>query len=117
MAKSSSVLVEKKHGCLWIVLPDSIDMYNYQQIEERIIPELEKNPSHIVLDFSATKALFSSGIGLVVRLKKRASELKQTISLVNIQEKIREGLENVGLETAFEIYKNENDFLKARKKA
>ena len=68
MGKSYTTSVEQRHGCLWITLPDSIDMDNFLKIEERIMPELEKAPQEVVLDFSRTKALFSSGIGLVVRL-------------------------------------------------
>jgi len=116
MGKSYTTHVEDRHGCLWVILPDSIDMDNYLQIEERILPELEKSPKDVALDFSHTKALFSSGIGLVVRLNKQIADKKQKIYLVNIERKIKEGLENVGLDMAFPMYPTEEDFLKNRKK-
>ncbi|MBD3391751.1 MAG: STAS domain-containing protein [Chitinivibrionales bacterium] len=114
MRKSYTTSITTKYGRLWAVLPDSIDMDNYLKIEEIIIPELEKSPKDVVLDFSRTKALFSSGIGLVVRLKKRVNELGQELSLVNIDPKIKEGLENVGLDKAFDMFSSEEDFQKSK---
>ncbi len=114
MGKSYTTFIEERHECLWIVLPDSIDMDNYMKIEERILPELEKSPRDVVLDFSRTKALFSSGIGLIIRLNKQINQAGQQIVLVNIETKIKEGLENVGLDSAFKLYATEEDFVKAR---
>jgi len=114
MKKSYTTRVEKRHGRLWIMLPDSIDMDNYQKIEENIMGEIEHEPQDVVLDFSRTKTLFSSGIGLIVRLKKRVNEKGLNLSLVSIGNKIKEGLENVGLHNVFEIFPSEEAFIKAK---
>ena len=114
MAKSYTTTIETRHGHLWIVLPDSIDMDNYAKIEELILEELETEPRNVALDFTRTKALFSSGIGLVVRLKKLINDKGLGLSLVNLDPKIKEGLENVGLENVMEIYATEEAFVKAK---
>jgi anti-anti-sigma factor len=109
MAKGFTTRFERKQGYLWITLPDSIDMYNYQMIEDRIMPELEGALGDVVLDLSRTKALFSSGIGLVIRLNKKICALGANLAIVNVDRKIREGLENVGLDRNLAIYATEND--------
>jgi anti-anti-sigma factor len=116
MHKNYPTVIETRHGHLWIVLPDSIDMDNYLDIEEEILPTLEKSPQDVVLDFSRTKALFSSGIGLIVRLQKRVRKAGKKLSLVSIEPKIREGLKNVGLGSAFDIYTSEEEFMRAQEK-
>ena len=114
MAKSFTTIVETRHECLWIVLPETIDMDNYLSIEQRIEPEIQGTPRDLALDFSRTKNLFSSGIGMVVRLKKRVDEIGRKLFLVSIDKKIVEGLENVGLERVFEIFPTEENFIESR---
>jgi anti-anti-sigma factor len=103
MPKSFTTLIEEKNNALWITLPNSIDMDNYRKIEDSIAPELSKSRRKIVLDFSRTKSLFSSGLGLVVRLKKKVEQTGGELFLVNVNKKIEEGFENVGLDKLFPI--------------
>jgi anti-anti-sigma factor len=114
MVKNNALGIERRYGCLWIILPDSIDMDNYVKIEDRIMECLAETPMNIVLDFSGTKSLFSSGIGLIVRLNKGVTDKGYTMSLVNVGEKIREGFENVGLDTVFTIFRSEEAFVNSR---
>ncbi len=104
MPKSFTTLIQQKNNALWITLPDSIDMDNYAKIEEAIAPELSGRKNNVVLDFSRTKSLFSSGLGLIVRLKKKVEELNGDLYLVNVNSKIEEGFENVGLDKVLPVY-------------
>ncbi len=111
MAKTFSTQIEKRHDALWISLPDSIDMDNHQKIQEMIEPEMEGGCERVVLDFSHTKSLFSSGLGLIIRLKKLVENKGGKIFLVNVRDKIYEGFENVGLNKTFDIFMTENEFV------
>jgi anti-anti-sigma factor len=110
MTKSSTTFIEKRYGCLWIVLPDSIDMDNYEKIEKTIAPELKESPKKIVLDFSKTENLFSSGLGVIVRLQKRITELGGILFLVNFSPRLKEALEAVGLDRVFKTFSSEAEF-------
>lgn len=111
MTKSFSTQIEKRHDALWISLPDSIDMDNHQRIQEMIEPEMRNGCDRVVLDFSRTTALFSSGLGLIIRLKKLVEQKGGKIYLVNVRDKIYEGFENVGLNKTFEVFMTENEFV------
>ncbi len=103
MPKAFTTQIEERDGAVWIILPDSIDMDNYRRIEENIEPQLTRKPLKVVLDFSKTTALFSSGLGLIIRIKKRIDELGGQLFLLCISKKMEEGFSNVGLDKVFTI--------------
>jgi anti-anti-sigma factor len=111
--KNTSVEISARHGHTWVVLPDTIDMDNYLRIERKITTELDRFPNNLVLDFGKTKALFSSGIGMILRLRTATEEKKLAIYIVNMDTGIKEGLENVGLDKAFRLFTSEEQFLSA----
>ncbi len=107
MIKTSNILVKKRLGCLWITLNNPIDMDNYKTIEDNIfmkIDEYSPNSFDLVLDLSKTVALFSSGLGVIMRIQRYAMEHKKKFFLVNVSEKVHEGLCNVGLDKILNIY-------------
>jgi anti-anti-sigma factor len=110
MGKSFTTFIEKRHGCLWIILPHFIDMDNYEKIEQTIAPELVESSKRIVLDFSKTDMLFSSGLGVIIRLQKRINELGGTLFLVNFSTKLKDALDAVGLEKIFKAFQTEEEF-------
>jgi anti-anti-sigma factor len=109
MPKRFTPVVENKHGCLWIVLPDSIDMDSCNAIEERILPLLEDSEGRVALDFSRTTAIYSSGLGLVVRMQSRIHDHGGTLHLVNLSDRMVEALANVGLDKVMSIHKTEDE--------
>jgi len=110
MSRNSETKIESREGYLWIGLPDAIDMDNYQRIEDAISNELGENQSRIALDFDKTRYLFSSGLGLIIRLKKKVEALEKKFFLINMNKKLREGLQNVGLDKSFTIYESIEQF-------
>jgi anti-anti-sigma factor len=115
MGKSFTTFIDRRHGCLWIVLPSSIDMDNYEKIEQTIDPELKESPKKIVLDFSKTESIFSSGLGVIVRVQKRVSELGGQLFLVNFSPRLKDALEAVGLERIFKTFETEELFVQGIK--
>jgi anti-anti-sigma factor len=110
MDKPSVVQFQRKMGYLWVMLPDSIHMNNYREVEEQIVSKIMPESNQVVLDLAQTKYLYSSGIGLLVRLKKRVSEEKGSLSLVNVPRKIRDILETAQLNRVFDIYATDVEF-------
>jgi anti-anti-sigma factor len=64
----------------------------------------------IVVDMALTSNLYSSGIGLLIRLRKRLFELKGSIWLVNVSQKVRDLLEAVNLDKIFPLYATDVEF-------
>lgn len=110
MERKLSIALEERMGYIWITLPDSIHMDNYRQIETDILSHLTGKGDRVVLDLSATQNLFSSGLGLIIRLRKFVGSGKGYICVVNVSHKIRDLLESVHLEKVIPIYATDVEF-------
>jgi anti-anti-sigma factor len=102
--------MERKNGCLWFVLPDVINMDNYIRIEEQLQMSLDGQEKKIVIDLTHTKNLFSSGLGLLIRLKKHIDNATGSMFLVNVSKKIRDLLAAVNLDKLFFVYATDVEF-------
>ncbi|MFP4416342.1 MAG: STAS domain-containing protein [Chitinivibrionales bacterium] len=109
MPKAFATQIEQRDGVVWIILPETIDMDNYRHIEEMIEPELTRRGIQVVFDFSKTTALFSSGLGLIIRIKKQIDELKGKLFLLCVSRKLEEGFSNVGLDKVFTICRSREE--------
>lgn len=113
MTKPGNISIVAKDQCLWITFQSPIDMDNRDAVEESIFLQLQANIGHtIVIDLSKTEVLFSSGLGLIMRMKKFADDHQAKIFLVNISEKVHEGLLNVGLHKILPLCTNEEELRK-----
>jgi len=105
MAKTFNPSIEEKQGCLWITFKESIDMDNYKSIEDSVSSHIkESNLSKVVIDLSQTITLFSSGLGLLMRMHLLAKDNNKKIYIVNASDKMREGLETMNLDKILSIY-------------
>ena len=102
--------VEHKDGYLWITLPDGVNMDNYVPLEKSIESFLPGNPRDVVIDLGKTKTLYSSGFGMLIRLKKRIEEYNSRSFLVNVSPRLLEALESVGMEKLFPMFDSEKSF-------
>jgi anti-anti-sigma factor len=109
MTSSMSVSIERKLGCLWITLPDAISMYNSRELEKTISGNLEPK-LNVILDLSKTWNLFSSGLGLIIRIRKTVCEQEGVLSLVNVNVKIRDMLNTLNLNKVLSIYATDVEF-------
>ncbi len=111
MSKSFNTDVEEHHGCLWITFKDSIDMDNYRSIEETIFQKItETNSQKVVLDLSKTPTLFSSGVGTVMRMHTVIKDHNKDFFLVNVNDRVQEGFETMGLDTVLKTYPSHKEF-------
>jgi anti-anti-sigma factor len=110
MKKAGGITVAVKNGFLWIAMPDSITMDNYVKIEEEIVDAVAGPNTKIVLDMAATRNLFSSGLGMLIRLKKHLDGKKSALYLVNVSHKVKDILASVNLDNLFSIYATDVEF-------
>lgn len=109
MTSPDSISIERKMDCLWITLPDAITMYSTRDLENMIDDSLE-DKSNVVLDFTNTRNLFSSGLGLIIRIRKKVYEGNGSMALVNVSEKMRELLDALNLNKVLAIYATDVEF-------
>ena len=111
MAKTFNPSVEKRHGCLWITFKDSIDMDNYRIIEDNVSEKIKgSNLQKVVIDLSKTAALFSSGLGVIMRMHVLVKENNKEMFIVNASERMHEGLEAMNLDKVLTIYSTTKEF-------
>jgi anti-anti-sigma factor len=110
MGKTDAITVSIKNGFLWIALPDSINMDNYVRIEEEIVDAVSGPCNTIVLDMAATRNLFSSGLGLLIRLKKHLDEKNNHLFLVNVSRRVQDIFASVHLDKLFSAYATDVEF-------
>jgi anti-anti-sigma factor len=110
MNESGTVQIEERRGCTWIVLPDAVTIDSYSSIEEEVGRVLVGKNIRVVVDLSKTNDLFSSGLGLIILIRKKTLALDGTIFLVNFSRKIRSVLEAVRLDKVFALYATDVEF-------
>jgi anti-anti-sigma factor len=110
MGKTAGLHVQKKDGFVWIKLPDSLNMDNYVKVEQEVSAALTETPPRVVLDLSATASLYSSGLGLLIRLRQRINDEGGVLFLVNVARKISDMLDSVNLERLFTTYATDVEF-------
>jgi len=110
MESDGNISIDKRGEFVWIRLPASITVDNYRLIENRISAALTKKGDRVVLDCAQTENMYSSGIGLIVRLKKTVSETAGTLALVNVSQRIRNLMEDMHLEKMVPIYATDVEF-------
>jgi anti-anti-sigma factor len=106
---------EVRSGCLWITLPDAINMDTHDQLEQGLGELLDEKPVRIVIDLSETRNMYSAGFGVIVRFKKRAAALGKDVCLVNVNPRVAEAITAVGLHKVLPVYEEGAalDFLKS----
>jgi anti-anti-sigma factor len=111
MAKTFNPSIEERQGCLWITFKESIDMDNYKTIEDSVSRNMmDSNLQKVVIDLSKTAALFSSGLGLIMRMHLLAKKNNKKIYIVNASDRMREGLETMNLDKILSIYPSTEAF-------
>ncbi|MBN1577912.1 MAG: STAS domain-containing protein [Chitinispirillaceae bacterium] len=110
MNSKDELKIEERPGYLWVTLPDAITMYDNKEIEQKIGNRLRDRKDHVVLDFSHTHAVYSSGLGLMIRIRRFVTERNGTISLVNVPESVLNMFTALNLDKVFHLYKTDVEF-------
>jgi len=110
MSEKDTLTIEERSGYLWISLPDSITMYNNREIEQEIGKMLHDTKEQVVLDFTHTETIYSSGLGLMIRVRRFVTERGGTLSLVNVSESIFDMFVALNINKVFTIYATDVEF-------
>jgi anti-anti-sigma factor len=110
MSSKNELTLEERSGCLWITLPDAITMYDNKDVEQRIAKQLRDRNDHVVLDFSNTRAVYSSGLGLMIRIRRFVTERGGMLSLVNVAQPIHEMFSALKIDKVFTLYATDVEF-------
>lgn len=104
------IKIENRYGYLWVVLPDAINMNDCREIESVIEANLIGKEYLVVFDLSETFNVFSSCLGLMIRIRKIVHEQNGVVCLVNVSERIRNLLVTINLDKVFPVYATDTEF-------
>ncbi|HEX3018829.1 MAG TPA: STAS domain-containing protein [Chitinispirillaceae bacterium] len=107
---SEQISITFQSGDLWITLPDAINMDSSKIIESAIINNCNGSLGRIVFDFSRVNNLYSSGLGLIIRIRKLVLERGGSLCIVNVSGKIHEMFATFNLDRIFTLYTTDVEF-------
>ena len=76
---------------------------NRQELKQKVLDEVEKGGRKILIDFSRTGYIDSSGLGVLVSLAKRMRELGGDLRLANLNDDLQTLFELTKLDSLFQI--------------
>ncbi|HEU4989905.1 MAG: STAS domain-containing protein [Gemmatimonadota bacterium] len=93
-----------KQGDVSIVAIDGqLIVSNRQELKQKMLDELEGGARKILVDFSQTGYIDSSGLGVLVSLSKKIREQGGALRLAGLNEDLRTLFELTKLDTLFQI--------------
>jgi anti-anti-sigma factor len=110
MKQTEKIRVENKSGYIWVFMPDAISRDDFRAIENEISGLLTAETNRLVLDLSETNNIYSSGLGLLIRLNKIALSKNGAMHLVNVSSELRVIFSLVNLDKYFSIYESDIEF-------
>ena len=97
-------------SCLMIKMPEEIDHYKSTYICENADKYiLRKDVCHIVFDFSNTKFMDSSGIGMVLGRYRHMGESSGNMAIVGCSQNIRNILNMAGVFSIIDYYATKDE--------
>jgi len=114
MAAAARLLVHQMRDVTVVNLNDSsiLDALQVEQIGDELFELVEARACRkIVLDFSKVKFLSSSALGILIRLRKEAQEIKGKIVFCGMRRDLRQTFKITNLDKLFEFYENEEQAL------
>lgn len=109
-ACDDGVVIEKRNRFLWVTLPENISIYDYAAIESSIVQRLAGKADEVVFDLTRVRVLYSSGIGILVRIHKRLDKGGGKIYIVNVARSIMEMLAQLHLDKIFAVHATDVEF-------
>ncbi|MBD3422523.1 MAG: STAS domain-containing protein [Chitinivibrionales bacterium] len=106
----SFVTTGTRHDYLWLTLPEDVGMENADSIEKQVYEAVTEQNAKVVIDMKQVAILYSSGIGLMIRLRKHVASLNGYLCLVNIKDRIRQMFIEVNLDKIFPMYTTDTEF-------
>jgi anti-sigma B factor antagonist len=94
----------KKQGEVVIVDVDGqLIVGNRQELKQKVLDELERGERKVLIDFTRTGYIDSSGLGVLVSLSKKIREQGGELRLANLNDDLKTLFELTKLDTLFQI--------------
>jgi len=96
---------EEKDGYLLCSVKGEIDLYNARQLKDKVADVLEDvdDPKLLVLDIQDVKYIDSTGLGILIGIKRRITESGGKLVLVLSEQRILQLFNITGLTNVFPI--------------
>lgn len=76
---------------------------NRQELKQKVLDEVDKGAKKVLIDFSRTGYIDSSGLGVLVSLSKKIREQGGELRLANLNDDLKTLFELTKLDTLFQI--------------
>ncbi len=110
MQESDLVTSKWNGGFIWFRLPRDITIDNYRTIEDYVMGKVSGTEDRVVLDLADTAHVYSSGIGMLVRVRTAVAGGGGTLCLVNVDRKISDMLRSMHLDKILPMYSTDVEF-------
>jgi len=107
-------IVEKRitNDILKFLVPEELELTNAQEIKREVYEEaFEKGFKKVILDFSKTKYIDSTGLGIMVALHKQALMNAGAVVFLNLDGNIKNLLKMTALDRVLNIFDDEKEAL------
>jgi len=94
----------KKQGEVVVVDVDGqLIVGNRSELKQKVFDDLERGERKVLIDFSRTGYIDSSGLGVLVSISKKMRELGGELRLANLNDDLKTLFELTKLDTLFQI--------------
>jgi anti-sigma B factor antagonist len=107
----SITTTQSPDGVTMVTVEGQLIVANRQELKQVIADAVEAGARKLVLDFTATAYIDSSGLGALVSINKRVREAGGELRLAGLNEDLRSLFELTKLDTLFAIAPTANEAL------
>ena len=99
--------VQKKNNHIVLAITGEIDLYSVKQLKEQVSDTIEQErEAHIIMDLNNVKYIDSTGLGILIGIKRRCAEKAGELVLVFDSDRISNLFNITGLHNVFAIFKS-----------
>jgi anti-anti-sigma factor len=106
----NNISFESKLDALWIFIPDSITQNSSSSIETIISEHFSSQVGRVVFDFSKVNNIYSTGLGLLIRIRKFVHEKGGVLCIVNISQRLIAMFLTMNLDKVFLLYATDVEY-------
>lgn len=109
MISMTEIVIDKKDNVIIVSITGELTISSSSDFKEKIHPLFQEKQSVIALDLGQITYIDSTGIGKFVEAINSAKVHKKELVFINLNAKVEETFNNVGLKSFFKIMSN-SDF-------
>lgn len=109
-----SFSLERNDDVLIVTVDGQLVVTNRQEFKQAILDAVEQGARLVVVDFTTSGYIDSSGLGALVSLSRRLRETGGDLRLVGLNEDLRSLFELTRLDALFPLYASRSDALAPR---